>query len=142
MVGGPAGFAASAAMAAAAARQVAKTLPCPDIQLRDVAGLTAQGLVSAVLQMSSAVCRSYWPIAVVSAVLSKRCRRAVVAAAVVDAVVDWFGRKAGLDNERQLIGLPAYILLRRLDDIAYGSGVWIGAVRERSLGALKPEIRK
>ena len=40
-----------------------------------------------------------------------------------------------------LAGLVAYILLKRLDDIAYGTGLWTGVVRERNAGALKPQIR-
>ena len=39
------------------------------------------------------------------------------------------------------IGLLDYLLLKRLDDIAYGLGLWQGVVRERHLGALKPQIR-
>ncbi|MDY6995390.1 MAG: hypothetical protein SW019_02270, partial [Actinomycetota bacterium] len=31
--------------------------------------------------------------------------------------------------------------LKRLDDIAYGLGLWTGVARERHVGALKPEIR-
>jgi hypothetical protein len=37
--------------------------------------------------------------------------------------------------------LISYLLLKRLDDIAYGTGLWIGVVRERHVGALKPQIR-
>lgn len=43
------------------------------------------------------------------------------------------------DAER--IGLVPYLVLRRLDDIAYGAGLWCGVVRERTLGPLKPRIR-
>ena len=38
-------------------------------------------------------------------------------------------------------GLISYLLLKRLDDIAYGTGLWTGVVRERHIGALKPQIR-
>jgi hypothetical protein len=39
------------------------------------------------------------------------------------------------------VGLLTYVLLKRLDDIAYGVGLWTGVVRERHVGALKPQIR-
>ncbi|MEO8813943.1 MAG: mycofactocin system glycosyltransferase, partial [Mycobacterium sp.] len=39
------------------------------------------------------------------------------------------------------IGLVTYVVLKRLDDLAYGAGLWGGVVREHSLTALKPQIR-
>ena len=38
-------------------------------------------------------------------------------------------------------GCSAYLLLKRLDDIAYGVGLWTGVVRNGTLGPLKPQIR-
>jgi hypothetical protein len=32
-------------------------------------------------------------------------------------------------------------LLKRLDDLAYGAGLWTGVVRERRLRPLKPQIK-
>jgi hypothetical protein len=32
-------------------------------------------------------------------------------------------------------------VLKRLDDLAYGAGLWAGVVRERNVGPLKPQIR-
>lgn len=34
-----------------------------------------------------------------------------------------------------------YLILKRLDDLAYGAGLWTGVVRERTIGPLKPQIR-
>ncbi len=62
-------------------------------------------------------------------------------AAVVDGVVDWASRNGNVDDDTKRVGLFTYVLLRRLDDIAYGVGLWQGVVRERQLGALKPQIR-
>jgi hypothetical protein len=45
------------------------------------------------------------------------------------------------DDDTKPVGLLTYILLKRLDDIAYGVGLWTGVVRERHVGALKPQIR-
>jgi hypothetical protein len=35
-----------------------------------------------------------------------------------------------------------YGLARRLDDIAYGSGVWRASLRARTWAALKPEVTR
>ena len=96
---------------------------------------------SAALQLASAICRHYWPIALIAAVFFRRCRHLVLIAAVLDGVVDWVTRNRTADDEVKRVGLPAYLLLKRLDDIAYGLGLWQGVVRERNLGALKPQIR-
>jgi hypothetical protein len=37
--------------------------------------------------------------------------------------------------------LLSYLLLKRLDDLAYGIGLWTGVVRERNIRPLKPQIR-
>ena len=44
----------------------------------------------------------------------------------------------GLDPK--VAGLLAYLLLKRVDDLAYGAGVWTGAVRARSARALLPRF--
>ncbi|HYR12943.1 MAG TPA: mycofactocin system glycosyltransferase, partial [Mycobacterium sp.] len=73
--------------------------------------------------------------------LSRRCRQVVLVAAVVDGVVDWITRNGNADDDTKRVGLFTYLLLKRLDDIAYGVGLWTGVVRERHVGALKPQIR-
>ena len=103
--------------------------------------MAAHGLWAAALQLASAICRHYWPVALIAAVLFRRCRQVVLVAAVVDGVVDWATRNGNADDEASAVGLLAYLLLKRLDDIAYGLGLWSGVVRERHLGALKPQIR-
>jgi hypothetical protein len=65
----------------------------------------------------------------------------VLIAAVLDGVADWAARRGTADDDTKQVGLLTYVLLRRLDDIAYGLGLWTGVVRERHLGALKPQIR-
>ena len=60
---------------------------------------------------------------------------------MVDGVADWVTRHSNVDDETKQLGLVAYLVLKRLDDLAYGAGLWTGMVRERHLGALKPQIR-
>ena len=75
------------------------------------------------------------------AMASRRCRQAVLLAAVIDGVHDWITRRRNCDLEGKPIGLGAYIVLKRLDDLAYGAGLWTGVVRERTLRPLKPQIK-
>jgi len=135
------GYLASVIVAGFTARRVATSLRPVQTEPKQVAAVAARGLWSAALQLASAVCRHYWPIALLAAVVSRRCRQAVLVAAVVDGVVDWAARHGNADDDTKQVGLVTYLLLRRLDDIAYGLGLWTGVVRERHLGALKPQIR-
>ncbi len=136
------GYLASVAVAAITGRRIAKSLSSVQTEPLEVAVVAAQGLWSAALQLSSAICRHYWPVALVAAVLSKRCRQVVLVAAVLDGVFDWATRSHGTaDDDTKRVGVLTYLLLKRLDDIAYGLGLWTGVVRERHAGALKPQIR-
>lgn len=140
-MGSTVGYLASVVVAAMTGRRIAKSLATVETEPKEVAVVAAQGLWSAVLQLASAICRHYWPIAMVAALLSQRCRHVVLIAAVLDGVVDWLSRNGNADDDTKRLGLPTYLLLKRLDDIAYGAGLWTGVVRERDLGALKPQIR-
>ena len=102
--------------------------------------LAARGLGGGASQLGSAVCRHYWPGAFVAAVLSRRARRVVAVAAIGDAVRSWVTRD-WVPDESTPIGPLGYMALKRLDDLAYGAGLWAGVVRQRSLGALKPGIK-
>ncbi len=135
------GYLASMVVAGITGRRIANSLRPVDTEPKEMAAVAAQGLWSAALQLASAICRHYWPIALIAALLSRRCRQVVLVAAIVDGVVDWASRHRNADDDTKRVGLITYILLKRLDDIAYGTGLWIGVVRERHLGALKPQIR-
>ena len=64
----------------------------------------------------------------------RHCRRVILVAAVMDGVVDW--PVAGIpDEDAEPIGLMTYLLLKRVDDLAYGLGLVAGVVRERNSGA-------
>ncbi|MDZ4264914.1 MAG: mycofactocin biosynthesis glycosyltransferase MftF [Mycobacterium sp.] len=140
-IGSCLGYLASAIVAAITGQRIAKTLSSVQTEPMEVAVVAAHGLWSAALQLASAICRHYWPIALVAAVVSRRCRQVVVVAAVLDGVFDWITRNGNADDDTKRVGVFTYILLKRLDDIAYGLGLWSGVVRERHAGALKPQIR-
>ncbi|WP_328351597.1 mycofactocin biosynthesis glycosyltransferase MftF [Mycobacterium sp. NBC_00419] len=140
-LGSSPGYLASLAFAGFTTRRMAKTMQNTDAGPRDVAILTLRGIGAAARQLAAAICRHYWPLALVAALFSRRCRQAVLVAALLDGVLDWFARNRGGDGESKPVGLVAYVLLKRLDDLAYGAGLWTGVVRERTLRPLKPQIK-
>jgi hypothetical protein len=132
---------ASLVVAVLTGRRIAKAMRKADTSLEDVLVIATRGLWSAALQLASAICRHYWPLALLAAMVSRQCRRVVLIAAIVDGVVDWLRRRDAVGDDAEPIGLFTYLLLKRIDDLAYGIGLWTGVVRERNLGALKPKIR-
>jgi mycofactocin system glycosyltransferase len=102
------------------------------------ARLTGLGLLAAAGQCASLLLRHWWPLTVPACLLSRRVRRATLAAALVEGTYDWGAHRAapgepGLD-------LPRYVLAHRLDDLGYGAGLWWGAWRRRTLAPLVPVI--
>ena len=128
------------------ARRISRSVRHPGLQPNrvEIAGLALSGLSAGAVRLSSAACRDYWPASVAAAAVSRRCRRALLVAALVDAVHGWCNRRpaAGGASGARPIGPLGYSILRRLDDLAYGAGVWTGVVRERTLQPLKPDIKR
>ena len=140
-IGSSFGYLASLLVAALTGRRIAKAMQGADTQMWDVLVIATRSLWSAALQLASAICRHYWPIALLAALACRPCRRVVLVAAVLDGVVDWANRRQSADDDARPIGLLTYLVLKRLDDLAYGLGLWYGVVRERNIGPLKPQIR-
>ncbi|MGY1708454.1 mycofactocin biosynthesis glycosyltransferase MftF [Geodermatophilus sp. SYSU D00758] len=95
------------------------------------AALVLRGSAAAVRTLARAVTRHHWPLALVAALASRRARRVVVAAAVADGLL------AGRAHRRD-VGLLRFAAARRLEDLAYGAGLWAGAWRARDPRALLP----
>ncbi|WP_166132957.1 mycofactocin biosynthesis glycosyltransferase MftF [Nocardioides ochotonae] len=115
---------------AAVARVLPGEVPAVD-RAKVAAVLAARGLGWAVRQESSLLLRHWWP-ATLLALPVPAVRRAVATALVVDTVV------AMTDTLDDDLDLPTLVLGRRLDDGAYGLGLWLGALRARSVAALRP----
>ncbi|MDN5858614.1 MAG: mycofactocin biosynthesis glycosyltransferase MftF [Pseudonocardia sp.] len=98
--------------------------------------LVGLGAVGALGQTAGAVSRHYWPIAAVAAACARAARRRVGAIALAGAVLDWCLHRRR--DPRVRPALPAYVAARMLDDIAYGAGLWWGALRHRTLAPLRP----
>jgi mycofactocin system glycosyltransferase len=97
------------------------------------ARLAGKGHLYAGLAVADAVRRAWWPLAVLAMVASRRARRGVMAAAIIPALVEWRRDRPPIDPVR-------WTVLRLLDDVAYGAGVWAGSFRERTLAALRPDL--
>jgi hypothetical protein len=65
---------------------------------------------------------------------SRTVRRVVVGAAIVDTAISVHAHH----QNRGGLRLPFVLLAKRLDDLAYGAGLWWGAVRARSARVLLP----
>lgn len=127
-------WALALAVAGGAARGVSRRLPPVPHPWRTATVLVGLGAGASVRQAGSSLLRHHWPIAVLGSCFSSRVRRAVVVAAVADTVLDY-------RQTRPDLGLAAYAVARRLDDLGYGSGLWLGCWRERSVRALLPHLR-
>lgn len=125
----------AAAIWAGATWQVAGKLTRSERPLRVSAALTGAGVLSSLSQTMALLVRHWWPLAVAASVYSRRIRRAVVLAGILDAVLEHRRTRPDLDPVR-------FGIARRLDDLAYGGGVWFGALKGRSLRALVPIIRQ
>ncbi|NYJ76035.1 mycofactocin biosynthesis glycosyltransferase MftF [Allobranchiibius huperziae] len=95
------------------------------------ATLTAMSLTAAAMQTGAALTRHHWPVALLLATRSRRARRMLVLAALTCGARGH--RESELDPVR-------YLLARRADDLAYGFGLWRGALAARSPRCLLPSF--
>jgi mycofactocin system glycosyltransferase len=115
-------------------RAVRRALPPTPGRSQVATVLASRGLGWAVRQESGLLLRHWWPAAATGALISRNVRRAITTAAVVDLTI-------GLVEHRQRarnIDPVLFSLGRRLDDAAYGAGLWWGSLRARSPRALLP----
>jgi mycofactocin system glycosyltransferase len=104
-----------------------------DLPPQESVRLAGLGHLHAGRQVASAITRAWWPIALFAAVFVRRARLPLLGAATIPPLLDWVGSRGPLDPLR-------YTGLRLADDIAYGTGVWIGAIEQRSARSLAPEF--
>jgi mycofactocin glycosyltransferase len=124
---------AAALVAVPTALRIAGRLSPSEQAARISLRLTTSGAAAALSQTSALMLRHWWPAAVAGSIFSRRLRRALLGAAVLDSAIEYARTGTDLDPLR-------FALARRLDDIAYGTGVWLGALRHRSLQCLLPDV--
>ena len=124
---------ASAATAAISVDLLARGLASLDEPFPVAAKLAGQAHLRTGRMLADATIRPLWPVALGAAVASRRARRVVVLTAVVPHLVDWVRQRPSLDPVR-------WVGLGLADDVAYGTGVWVGAWRARNRDPLVPEV--
>ena len=131
--GGRRGRAAALALLAVTSVRLARRLARPGEQwpLGFAAALVFRGQGASARTLARAVTRHHWPLAVAAAAVSRRARRGVLVVAVLDAAVAWWPHRAR-------VGPVRFALARRLEDLAYGAGLWWGTLRARDARALLP----
>jgi len=125
--------AAGAAVGAGTTLLLSRRLGALEHPWREAFTLAGRGHLAAGRLCADAVRRSWWPAAVAVAVGWRRARLGVAAAFVVPPLVEWA-------RERPALGPGRWVAARVADDVSYGAGVWAGAVRERSVAALVPDL--
>lgn len=124
----------AAALAAASSTALARRL-----RSRSVPGwgrlaleLTARSHLRAGAGLARALLRAWWPLAAVGLGLGPRARRALAAAVIAPALVDWA-------RSPKPAGPAAAVGLRLADDLAYGLGLWEAMLFERRTDEGRPD---
>lgn len=108
------------ALGVVGATAAALTRKLPGVPAAESLRLAGLGHLHAGRQIADAARRAWWPALVVGSLVSRRVRRLTALAAV-----------GGLAD-----GGP----IRLVDDLAYGVGVWKGALATREYGPLRPDL--
>lgn len=111
----------------------------PFLAARESLRIAALGNLYAGRLLAAAITRAWWPLAVVAALVSRRARRVLLAAVLVPALLDRRGQPSSVDSVRAVDPVRA-LVLRILDDGAYGAGLWAGAMRHRCVEVLLPSF--
>jgi len=108
-------------------------LPAGPGRAVESARLTTAGLGWTLLGLAEAAARPWLPAMLAASTVSRTARRVTAAAVAVRLVRTRHGRSP---DQHPL----AWAALRVADDLAYGSGVWAGVLRDREPGPVLPKI--
>jgi mycofactocin system glycosyltransferase len=97
------------------------------------ARLAGGGTLAAGRTLGSAISRTWWPVALPTAVAVRRMRWPLAALVLTPPLLDWLDRRPPLDPAR-------YTGARLLDDIGYSLGVWQGCAGRRTVRPLLPRL--
>ncbi len=97
------------------------------------ARLAGGGTVAAGRPLGSAISRTWWPVALPTAMAVRRMRWPLAALVLAPPLLDWLDRRPPLDPAR-------YVAARLLDDIGYSLGVWQGCAQRRTVRPLLPRL--
>ncbi len=131
----PVSVGVAAALTGGSAIRLIRRIPDADTPVRAGTLLTLAAVRGTAEQLAWCATRYYWPVAVLAAVLNRRARRLLITGAAIEGLIDY--RRSG-SRLNPLI----YLLLRRLDDLAYGAGLWHGAIRDGTAAPLIPRLAR
>ncbi|HEY6748974.1 MAG TPA: mycofactocin biosynthesis glycosyltransferase MftF, partial [Mycobacteriales bacterium] len=123
----------AAACTAATAAGLWTRLPDGPGRVEESVRLTTQGLGWTLLGLAEAAARPWLPALLAASALSRTARAATAAALAVRLVRTRGSRDPGLDP-------VTWAALRIADDLAYGTGLWAGALRRRQPEPLLPRV--
>ena len=131
--GRPVPIGVATALTACSALRLICRIPDADTPVRAGMLLTLAAVRGSAEQLTGCTTRHYWPVAVLAALMSRRARHVLVGCAAIEGLIDY--RRSG-SNLNPL----TYLMIRRLDDMAYGAGLWRGAIRHRTIAPLIPRL--
>ena len=102
------------------------------VPLLESARLAGLGTLAVGRQLADATTRAWWPVAALVAFTIRRSRLPIAAAFIAPAAATALRQRSA----QPLIDAPVQLL----DRMAYGAGVWTGAVSTGDLAALLPQI--
>ena len=108
------------------------SLRSTSIPIRTRSRLAWKGLTSTTRLLARSVMRAWWPLFFIASFVSLRLGVKMTLSAFVSPIVGLVRLKPSHPIR--------YLVMRILEDVAYGTGVWVGAVRTRSLRCLLPVI--
>ena len=114
------------------ARRVHSVIPDGKGSVAVSGSIAVRGMVWAVRQESALLLRHWWPVTLIGVVASRSVRRAVATALLVDLAV-----VIAETDALPTVEVAPHLLARRLDDLAYGAGLWWGALHQGSTKALR-----
>jgi len=121
------------AVAAISTAQLPAKLGSLDRPWAEALRLAGGGTWHAWRPLANATTRTWWPVAMALALVSKRARIAVGVAVAATAGTDWWTSDRSLDP-------LSFTALHLADDVAYGAGVWVGCARHRCVTPLLPDF--
>ena len=103
--------------------------------------IAGRGHLFAARTTLEAACRTWWPITLTACAVSKRLRRLSGIYVLVRSIESALRRHETGERRRDRSLDPVRSSVAKLgDDIAYGTGVWTGAVSTRKFDCLRPRI--
>jgi mycofactocin system glycosyltransferase len=131
--GRPVSLGVAVALIAGAEIRLIRRIPDADTPVRAGTLLTLAAVRGTAEQLMQCATRHYWPVSALAAVMNRRARHVLIAAAAIEGLVDYWRSGSRLNP-------LAHLLIRRLDDMAYGAGLWCGAIRRRTAAPLIPRL--